>query len=323
MSDGQVTANSLAPGARRARLLSLPAAVRPYVGLVIAVLACSLSSTLIRLADAPPLVIGAYRLTLASLILTPVALWSVVARTTAGRELRQLRRRDLGLALVSGVFLGIHFGAWITSLEYTTVASSAVLVATNPLFVGFASHFIFRQRQSRAIWVGILVSILGAAIIGFGDFDVSGRALIGDLLALLGALSVSCYFLIGRELRSRLSLLTYVFPTYWTAAVVLALAAALSGHRFTGYSAQTYGLFLLLALLPQIIGHSLLNWTLRHLSPTMVTVSILGEPILSTALAFLVLAEAPGPLKLVGGALVLVGIYLTMQAERKRSRAGE
>ena len=162
---------------------------------------------------------------------------------------------------------------------HTTVASSAVLVAaaaagTNPLFVGLASHFLLRDRLGRLVWLGILLSLAGGAIIGLGDFDISGRGLLGDSLALLGAVAGSSYFLLGRQLRRRLSLLAYVLPTYWTAAVVLALAAWLAGNRFLGYSGPTCLIFLLLALGPQIVGHSSLNWALKHLSPTLVTVSI-------------------------------------------------
>jgi len=284
--------------------------MQPYLGLAIGVVSTSCAAILIRLADAPPLVIGAYRLGLASLLLTPLAL------SLGRRELQRLSRRDLGLAIVSGLFLGLHFAAWITSLELTTVASSVVLVATNPLFVGLASHFLLSEKVDRAMWLGIVVSVIGAAIIGYGDFDVAGKALWGDLLALLGALAGSSYLLMGRRLRARLSLLTYVFPTYWTAAIVLSLGAWIAGDSLAGFSGRTYLMFLLLALVPQIVGHSMLNWALKHLSPTLVSVSILAEPISSTILAYFVLAEAPTPIKMAGGVLVLAGIYVALRGER-------
>jgi len=291
-------------------------AFKPYLGLAIGVTAASFSSVFIRLAEAPPLIIGAYRLGIASLLLTPFALW------TAGAELRRLARRDVALSLASGVFLGLHFAFWITSLDYTTVASSVVLVATNPLFVGLASHFLLRDKLNRLIWLGVLLSIAGAVIIGLGDFTVTGRGLLGDFLALLGAVAGSSYFLLGRQLRRRLSLLAYVLPTYWTAAVVLTLAAWLAGNRFAGYSGQTFLMFLLLALFPQIAGHSSLNWALKHLSPTLVTVSLLAEPILATIQAYFILSEVPTLIKIGGGALVLAGIYIAMQGERRRETDG-
>lgn len=292
---------------------------RPYIVLAIGILAASCSSILIRSANAPSLIIGAWRLTLASLTLTPIALWAIAARTPSGRELRQLGRRDLSLAVLSGIFLGLHFATWITSLRYTTVASSVVLVSTTPLFVGLSSHFLLGHKLSRRSWLGILVSVAGAALISLGDFDVTGRGAWGDTLALLGAITGSAYFLIGRELRSRLSLLAYVFPTYWVAAIVLALSAWVAGNRFTGYAWQTWLVFLLLALGPQITGHSLVNWSLRHLSTTLVSVSLLGEPIFAAILAALILAEVPTPTKISGAALVLAGIYVTTQGENRQT----
>ncbi len=286
--------------------------LKPYAALGLAVASASVSAILIRLADAPPLVIGFWRLALASLLLTPFALW------LAGNELRHLPRRDLRLTLVSGAFLGLHFATWITSLEYTSVASSVVLVTTAPIFVGLASPLFLHVRLGRGVWLGILLSIAGGVIISFGDMSLSGRALLGDLLALLGAMAISAYFLIGRQLRRRLSLLAYVLPTYWTAAIVLALAAWLADNSFIGYARATWWMLLLLAIFPQIMGHSLMNWSLRHVSPTMVTVSNLAEPIFATILAYFILAETPTPTKAIGGVLVLVGIYVTMQGERQK-----
>jgi len=283
---------------------------KPYIGLAAGVFVVSWASIFIRLADAPALVVGAYRLALASLLLSPFALLRVWG------ELRRLTARDKALAVLSGAFLGLHFATWIASLEYTTVASSVVLVSTHPLFVSLASHFILRERVSRARFLGIALAILGSAVIGLGDFALSLRALWGDLLALIGAMAVSGYFLIGRDLRRRLSLTAYIFPTYWTAAIALLASALLSGHRLVGYSGRTYLMFLLLALGPQLAGHSSLNWALRYLSPIFVTVAVLGEPVVATILAYFILGEVPGALKLAGGALVLGGIYIVGREEQ-------
>ena len=285
---------------------------RIYLGLAAGVVATSFAAILIRLAQAPPLVIGAYRLGLAALILTPFAL------RYARRELRDLRAGEMALIGLSGLFLGLHFASWITSLEYTTVASSVALVATSPLFVGLASHFLVGEKVGRAMWVGLLISIAGGVIISLGDFSIGGQALLGDLLALLGALAGSGYFLLGRQIRQRVSLLAYVLPAYWVAGLVLLAAALMAGNPLTGYSPNTYLFLALLALIPQIMGHSLLNWTLKHLTPTLVTVSILAEPISSTILAFLILQETPTSVKLAGGALVLVGIYIAMRGQQRK-----
>ncbi|RLC80093.1 MAG: EamA family transporter [Chloroflexi bacterium] len=283
--------------------------IAPYLGLVVGVLAVSFASIFIRLADAPALVIGAYRLTIASLVLSPLA----YARVR--HELGKLSHRDWALAVLSGLFLGVHFAAWIASLEYTSVAASVVLVTTSPLFVGVASHFLLGERLSFQRFLGIIVAITGAIIIGIGGLKVDPGTVWGDFLALIGAVAVSGYFLIGRSLRQRLSIVAYIYPTYWTAATSLIIACLVAGLPFRGYTPRTYLMFVLLALVPQILGHSSFNWALRYLSSTFVTVSTLGEPVGATILAYLILGEVPSLLELIGGIIVLGGIFLVSREE--------
>jgi len=285
---------------------------RPYLVLTLGILTVSWAAILIRIAAAPALVTGAYRLALASFILAPLALWR------NGEQLRHLNGRDLRLLLASGVFLGLHFATWFSSLAYTSVASSVVLESTTPLFVGLAARFLLKERVSSPMFGGIVLAALGGIIIGWGDFRISGQALWGDFLAIGGAITVSAYFLIGRNLRRHLSLLTYVMPTYGVAALVLSVAVLLSGQKFWGYPVRSNLMFLLLAIGPQIIGHSSLNWALRYLSPTFVAATVLGEPIGSTILAYLILQEAPSTSKVLGGAIILVGIYICSRAEAAR-----
>ncbi len=282
-----------------------------YFGLLVGIVSVSFASIFIRLADAPALVIGAYRLTIASLILTPLA-WARVRN-----ELLSLSRRDLSLAILSGLFLGAHFASWIASLQYTSVAASVVLVSTSPLFVGIASHFLYQEKLTPMKILGIILAMAGASIIGMGGFEVSLGNLWGDFLALLGAIAVSGYFLIGKALRPRLSILAYIYPTYWTAAISLILASLLAGHPFTGYSSRTYLMFFLLAVVPQILGHSSFNWALRYLSSTLVTVATLGEPVGATLLAYFILREAPLPLEMIGGIIILFGIFLVSRQEEQ------
>ncbi len=284
-------------------------AIKPYLGLAIGIVAVSFASIFIRLAEAPSLVIAASRLTIASLILAPAAL------IKGKDELRSLTRKDLLLALLSGLFLGLHFATWISSLEYTSVASSVVFVSTSPMFVGLASHFLLKERVSRQMFAGIAVSVLGGMIIGYGDFGLGTRELFGDFLAIVGAVAVSVYLLVGRKLRRHLSLLSYIFLVYATAAVFLIAVCLAAGHTFSGYSRQTYLLFVLLAVVPQIIGHSSYNWALKYLPATLVGVATLGEPIGSTILAYFALREAPTLAKLGGGVLILAGIYVSSRAK--------
>lgn len=291
----------------------------PYVGIGIGLIAVSTASILIRyaqLAGVPSLVIAAYRLSLASLVLAPLVLWRKRA------ELRALGWRQGALALVSGAFLGVHFGAWISSLAYTSVASSVVLVSTSPLFVALIAAVALGEQLTRPVVAGLGLTLVGASAVGLSDVCggpsgcptwqefVRGPALWGDGLALLGALAGAIYYSAGRALRPTMSLTTYIFLTYGTAAVTLVAAAAVAGLPATGYTPQVYGLFLLLALVPQLIGHSAFNWALKYLPATYVAVTTLGEPVGSIMLAALLFGEVPSGVKLLGAALILGGIVI-------------
>jgi drug/metabolite transporter (DMT)-like permease len=275
-----------------------------YSSLALGVLAASTAALFIRMAQAEvsSLAIAAWRLTLASLILAPVAL------ATRQDELRHLTRQEWALALGAGLLLAIHFAAWISSLALTSVAASVVLVTTNPLWVALLSYLLLHERLTRPMVLGLAVALVGSAVIGLGDVGQGSHQLLGDGLALVGALAVAGYMLIGRRLRARLSLLAYVFPVYATAAVVLMAAALLTRTPLSGYSSRAWLWLLLLALIPQIVGHSSLNFALRHLTATYVALAVLVEPIGSTLLAWLFLTEPPTRAAVAGGLLILGGI---------------
>ena len=280
---------------------------RQYFVLVIGVISVSLAAVFIRLAEAPPLVIAAYRLCLASLILVPVA-WA-----RSGDELRHLSGRNIIMALFSGVFLALHFGLWITSLSYTSVVTSVVLVTANPIFVAIASYFMFQEKLSKQIVLGIVISLIGSVLIGYGNWSLGPLPLFGGILALLGALAVTGYLLIGRSLRQSIGLLSYASLAYSSAAVLLLLSTLAFGYRLVGYSTLTYVMFVLLAVVPQLIGHSSLNWSLRFLPATLVTIAVLGEPVVATVLAFLILNEVPTLSEIGGGILILAGIFVAFR----------
>ena len=293
---------------------------RAYLVLFAGVLIASTASIMITGAidlGIPPLTVAAGRLTVAALILTPITL------VRSRPELHQLSRRDLGLALISGIFLTIHFATWISSLAYTSIASSTALVATNPIFVALASWLILRERLRVGIWVGVVVTLAGSLLIALSDSSAGhGSApLWGDLLALLGAVTVSGYFLIGRQLRSRVSLLPYIWLVYTTAALGLLLVIGLSGQSLLGLPAMGYLLIFGLAVGPQLLGHSAFNWAIKYLSPTLVTIAILGEPISSALLALLIFQQPLQLLQLIGGGTLLAGIVIATLAERKRGSA--
>jgi drug/metabolite transporter (DMT)-like permease len=215
------------------------------------------------------------------------------------------------LALASGACLGLHFITWISSLGLTSIASSVVLVTTSPLMVALASPLVLREPLRPAMLAGVVVACVGGILIGLADRG-AGQAdsLLGDLLALAGALFATGYFLAGRRLRVKLSLLPYIFVVYGTAAVLVDLLALLQPAQLFAFAPSGYLWLILLALVPQLVGHSTFNWALRHASATLATVPVLGEPVGATLLAALILGQIPGPLTLAGGLLVLAGIFL-------------
>lgn len=280
------------------------------MALLVGVVAVSFAAILIRLADAPSIVIAAYRLTLASLIVAPLGL------LRRWREVRGLARLDLLWAVLAGVFLTLHFALWIASLNYTTVASSVVFVTTHPLFVGLGSHLFTQDKITRPMFGGIMLAVAGGVVIGWNDLAVGQRALWGDVLALGGAVMAAGYFMAGRRLRPTVSLWAYISVVYSMAALGALGLALLSGEKLTGYTPHTYVMFALLAIGPQVIGHSSFNWALRHISAAAVAVIILGEPVGSTILAYFMLDEVPTALKIVGAGLILSGIYFSLRVER-------
>ena len=246
--------------------------------------------------------IAAYRMLIASLVLLPYGL----ARSRG--ELRSLIREECRWVLPAGGFLALHFALWIASLSRTTVASSVVLVTASPVFVAVASYVLFKERLRRETFMGIAVCAAGALLIGYGGWSAGGHALSGNVLALLAALAMSAYLLIGRRVRRRASLLAYSTVVFSTAAVFLLVAVCALRIPLSGYSPMTYVMLLLLALVPQLLGHMSLNWALRFLPATMVTLAILGEPVGASALAFIVLGELPTVLEVLGALLIFLGI---------------
>ena len=308
-----------------------------FAALALGVLIASSSSILVRYAQAAgvdSIAIAAWRLAFAAVLLLP---WVFARR---GRELAALPRRDLVIALVAGLALAAHFATWISSLEHTSIASSAALVSTNPIWVGLASVLLLGLRLSAPTVAGIVLSLAGCLMIlaadGAGSSGSSAGVLSTDLasaglasavapnplfgngLALVGALCISAYLLIGRGLAARVSLLLYIGLVYGFAAIALMLAALLYGVPLTGWSLAGWWLLLGLALGPQLIGHTAFNWALRHLSPTFVALSILGEPIGSAVFAALLFGEVPGLWQSLALAVLLAGIGLAALGERKR-----
>ena len=283
--------------------------VPPTVGLVVAVAAVSGGAILVRLSDAPSAVAAFYRVLFTTLPLLPVALWRY--RT----QLAGITRRDFGFATLSGVALALHFAAWFESLAWTSVAASVTLVQAQPVFVALGAWLLLRERVTPRMAVGIAVAVAGMAAMSLGDLLggvlVGPRPIYGNGLALFGAVMAAGYVLAGRSIRQRVALVPYVVVVYGVCALSLLAIVLVSGHELTGYPPREWAIFVGLAAGPGLLGHTVVNWALAHLESSVVSVSLLGEPVGATLLALVFLAEAPTTFTLVGGAVVLAGITLT------------
>jgi drug/metabolite transporter (DMT)-like permease len=277
--------------------------------LFMGILGVSTGAIFVRLAETHPFVKSAYRVTFASLILLPYAL------CFHRDELRRLSRRDVAFTLLSGFFLSIHFATWVTSLDYTTVASSVILVDTIPVWMAFINMAAGRGKPSRVMWFCITLSVIGASIVGYGDLAFSGKALWGDFLALVGGAMAAAYIFCGGEVRKKLSLAPYVALCYSACAILMwALVLAL-GLEISGFSNKTWLAILGMTLLAQVLGHSCYNWALGYFSTGFVSIALLGEPIGSAILAYFLFNEYPTGFKLVGFAILAASIILSAREE--------
>jgi drug/metabolite transporter (DMT)-like permease len=311
--------------------------IPPWAGLAIAVASVSFAAPLFKLANQEALTASFWRLALATLLLLPFS-------SKAWPLWRAYSGRDWALVAVTGLALGAHFGLWVTSLEMTTVAASTTLVTLSAVFVAVGGHFVLRDRLSPANWLGVAVAVAGAAVIAYGDAGGAADpaavaagtaapqvtdALLGDALALLAGLCSALYFLVGRRLRAHRGLVEYVTPVYVFAAIGLLAALPIAGQPLFELRAPldcvaflgawgAFVVFVLLAAVPMLGGHTMANWTMRYLPAHTVATWILLEPVGAAALAWWIscIGETPGPATLVGGAIVLVGAILTVPRRR-------
>ena len=278
----------------------------PYLTLGAAVACISVGSILVRLAHAPALAVAFYRIFLATLLLAAFALPALV------RSWRGLSRAQVAALLGAGVALGIHFATWIASLSFTSVAASVLLVNMAPLFTLLLARIVLGERVSRAVRVAMTLAVGGAVLIAVGDW--AGGSLLGDGLALAGAVTLSLYHVAGRGLRQALPLPAYVLGVWGTAALTIALIALFAHVPLGGYAPRTLGVFLALAVVPTLLGHGLVNRSLRRLPAPTVGLFLLGEPVLASLLAYAVFGERPGAWALAGGAVIL-GALAVVTAE--------
>ena len=290
----------------------------PYAAIGTAIVAVSFSSIFIAWSSSDYVTIALYRLAFATAILLPFAL-------RGGERLRGVSRRDALLMAGVGAILATHFTLWIASLKAgdvaVPVASSVILVTSHPVLVGLLSHFVFKERVNRTMAAGILLGFAGVVVIALADYRAAAPTIVGDLLAFLGGVAAGLYLLAGRRIRQRVSLTSYAFIVYGSATAVLFAYALLLGASLApkGDVPREIGLFLAMAIVPHIGGHTLYNWALRWVSAPVVSLSLVGEPIGSSLLAWALLAQVPSGFVGVGGALAIVGIAMTAYASPVKS----
>lgn len=279
-------------------------AVHPYIPIIIGVVSVALSAIFVKMTSADSGVTAFYRMLFSVLIMSPLFLMKYT------HEIKKLTRRDWVFTAIAGVFLAFHFILWFESLNYTSVASSTVLVTMQPLFAFAGTYFFFKERLSLKTLVSGGIAILGSVLIGYGDFKISGDALFGDILAIIACALITAYLLFGQDVRKRLSLVTYTFVVYSVSTITLFFYIIFKGESFGPYPATEWMWFLLLAIIPNLLGHTLFNWALKWVSTNVISIAILFEPVGAAVLAYFILGELLTASQIIGGSVVLAGIIL-------------
>ncbi len=278
--------------------------IHPYIPIIVGVFSVALSAIFVKMTSADSGVTAFYRMLFSIIIMSPVFFLKYT------HEIKKLSKRDWTFASIAGVFLAFHFILWFESLNYTSVASSTVLVTLQPLFAFAGTYFFFKEKLSVKTLLSGAIAILGSVLIGYGDFKVSGSALFGDILALIACALITAYLLFGQDVRKRLSLVTYTFVVYGISTITLFFYIVFKGESFGPYPASEWMWFLLLALIPNLLGHTLFNWALKWVSTNVISIAILFEPIGAAILAYFILGEYLTASQIIGGSVVLAGITL-------------
>lgn len=284
-----------------------------YITLFFGVFALSTSAIFVKLADAPATITAFYRMFFAAVMLLPFLLVNKKNR----QELRLLSKKQWGFGLLSGVFLAAHYVLWFQSLNYTSVASSTVIVTLQPLFSIIGGYFLFKERFSKGAVMGCLVAIAGSIVIGWQDFQISGQALFGDILAFVAAGVITAYFFVGQHVRKMLSLVPYSIIGYASSALFLSILSFSQQVSFVNYSSQTWWFFIGLAFIATILGQTIFNWLLKWLSTSVISMGILGETIGTCILAYFILDEVISLQQGIGILLILIGLALFLLKQRK------
>lgn len=290
-----------------------------YIFLFFGVLAISTSAIFVKLSTAPAAIIATYRLGFSTIIIFPALFFNKKYLL----EIKNLKLKQWGAVISSGLLLGIHYILWFESLRFTSVASSTVLVTMQPLFAFIGSYFLFGERLKKLAVFGGFLSILGSCVIGWGDFQIGGTALIGDILALLGAAVITMYFLIGQHMRKKLSLITYVFICYLSSSLFLLVYSITLKYPLIGYPKSDWLWFFCLALISTILGQTILNWLIKWLSTSTISMSILGEPVGTCILAYFILGQGISYNQILGSVIILIGIAIFLTGQTTKTKKEE
>lgn len=281
---------------------------RAYIAVVTAMVSVSVASVLIKWSETDPFVLAAYRLSFTCAILLPYMLW-----TGGFSSIRSFDRKESLLVLLSGVALALHFGFWVVSLTLTLVATSVILVTSHPIFVAAVSHFLLHDKVKRVAAFGIAIAFSGVIVISIADYSVGAGTLLGDLFAFVGGICAGIYFLSGRVARQTIDIAPYAFSVYGISAVLLFVAGGIAGDALVVTAPRELTLFILMAIFPTILGHTMFNYALKKLPAHIISTSVLGEPVGASILAYFLLPdEIPGVAIIVGGVLVVVGLYIVL-----------
>ncbi|WP_404467224.1 DMT family transporter [Planococcus rifietoensis] len=285
--------------------------IHPYIPILVGVISVAMSAIFVKMTTADAGVTAFYRMLFSILLMSPVFLYIYLP------EIKKLNRRDWVFSAIAGIFLAFHFILWFESLNYTSVASSTVLVTLQPLFAFAGTYFFFKERLSAKNLISGAVAITGSIVIAYGDFQVSGSALFGDILALIACALITAYLLFGQDVRKRLSLVTYTFIVYGFSTVTLFFYIIAKGESFGPYPKEEWMWFLLLALIPNLLGHTLFNWAVKWVSTNVISIAILFEPVGAAILAYFILGELVSKSQIIGGSIVIAGLLLFVTDYRR------
>ena len=286
----------------------------PISMIILGVFGISLSSIFVKYSTAPSAVTAAYRLLWTILLMSPVTFGNAKIR----QELLHVDQKNLLLSCLSGVFLAFHFALWFESLHHTSVASSTTIVCTEVIWVSLGYALFLKGRMSLKAILAIGVTLVGSVLIAFADSSAGGSHLYGDVLSLLAAVTVAAYVLLGRMVRETVSTTVYTYIVYVSCAAMLLVFCAVQGHSLFGYGISGLIVGLLLAIFSTILGHSIFSWCLKYFSPSFVSASKLCEPVVAAVLAGFLFGETPAALQLLGGTLILGGVFYYSGLEREK-----